>query len=108
MARGPPGGAALYIPLGLGHSMPHSPATSGKETPMSDASDKNRPAHKVYGSPGSGLTVTLWKHDSDNGPWYTATPNRRHNQDAQWDDSNSYSQQDFLELAELFCEAHAW
>jgi hypothetical protein len=70
--------------------------------------EQNKPAHKIRGSAGSGLTLTLWKHDSDKGPWYTATPNRRYNQDGQWKDSNSYSQQDFLELAEMFREAHAW
>src|SRR5262249_7968790 len=68
----------------------------------------NRPAHKIRGSAGSGLSLTIWKHDSDKGPWYSATPSRSYKQGEEWKESNSYSQQDFLELAEMFREAHAW
>jgi hypothetical protein len=68
----------------------------------------NRPAHKIRGSAGSGLSLTIWKHESDKGPWYSATPSRSYKQGDEWKESNSYSQQDFLELAEMFREAHAW
>jgi hypothetical protein len=68
----------------------------------------NRPAHKIRGSAGSGLTLTIWQHDSDKGHWYSATPSRSYKQGDEWKESNSYSQQDFLELAEMFREAHSW
>ncbi len=70
--------------------------------------EKNKPAHKIRGSVGSGLSLTIWKHDSDKGPWYSATPSRSYKEGDQWRESNSYSQQDFLELAEMFREAHTW
>ncbi|HLJ95765.1 MAG TPA: hypothetical protein VKU02_21495 [Gemmataceae bacterium] len=69
----------------------------------------NRPAHKIRGSAGSGVALALWKHDSDKGPWYTATPAKSYNDEAgQWHDTTSFKQQDFLELSEMFREAHAW
>ncbi|HLJ97641.1 MAG TPA: hypothetical protein VKU02_31055 [Gemmataceae bacterium] len=71
-------------------------------------SEKNKPAHTIRGTPGSGLKLTLWKHDSDKGPWYSATPSRSYKDGDQWKESTSFSQQDFLELAEMFREAHAW
>jgi hypothetical protein len=68
----------------------------------------NRPAHTIRGTPGTGLKLTLWKHDSDKGPWYSATPSRSYKDGDQWKESTSFSQQDFLEIAEMFREAHAW
>lgn len=71
--------------------------------------EQNRPATTIRGSVGSGLKLAIWKHDSDKGPWYTASPTRSYKDDAgQWHDSTSFKQQDFLEVAEMFREAHAW
>jgi hypothetical protein len=68
-------------------------------------SDKTKPAHKIQHR---GLCVTLWKNDGKNGPFYTATPSRRYKQDEQWQDSDSFGEDDLLLLAELAKEAHAW
>jgi hypothetical protein len=70
--------------------------------------EKNKPAHKIRGSAGSGLSLTIWKHESDKGPWFSATPSRSYRQGEEWKDSNSYGQSDFLELAEMFREARTW
>ena len=68
--------------------------------------EKNKPAHKIRN--GSGLTVTIWKNDSDTGPFYTVTPTRSYKQGEEWKETNSYHQQDLLELAEMLREARAW
>ena len=68
--------------------------------------EKNKPAHKIRS--GSGLTVTIWKNDSDNGPSYAVTPTRSYKQSEEWKETNSYHQQDLLELAEMLREARAW
>jgi len=68
--------------------------------------EKNKPAHKIRS--GTGLTVTIWKNDGDNGPFYTVTPTRSYKQGEEWKETNSYHQQDLLELAEMLREARAW
>jgi hypothetical protein len=78
--------------------------TNRKDISMTD----NRPAFTIRGTPGTGLKLTLWKHDSDNGPWYSAGVSRSYKDGEQWKESASISQQDFLEVAEMFREAHAW
>jgi hypothetical protein len=70
--------------------------------------EKQKPAHKIRGPVGSGLTLTLWEHAGDKGPWYTATPSRSYKDGDQWKESHSFNHQDLLELAEMFREAHAW
>ena len=67
--------------------------------------EKSKPAHKIRSG---ALTVTLWKHEGDKGPWFTATPMRSYKQGDEWKETNSYGQEDFLELAEMFREARAW
>jgi hypothetical protein len=72
-------------------------------------SDKQKPAHTIRGRAGTGLKLTLWRHESDRGPWFTATPTRSYKtQDGHWAETNSYSPDDFLELAEMFREARAF
>jgi hypothetical protein len=70
--------------------------------------EKNKPAHTIRGSVGSGLKLTIWPHESDKGPWFTATPTKSYKDDAGWHETTSFKQQDFLELSEMFREAHAW
>jgi hypothetical protein len=68
--------------------------------------EKNKPAHKIRS--GTGLTVTIWKNDGDNGPIYTVTATRSYKQGEEWKETNSYHQHDLLELAEMFREARTW
>jgi hypothetical protein len=68
----------------------------------------NKPAHTIRGTPGTGLKLTLWKHDSDKGPWFSAGITHSYKDGEQWKESHSFSQQDFLEVSEMFREAHAW
>ena len=71
--------------------------------------EKNKPAHTIRGSAGSGLKVTIWRHESDKGPWFTATPTRSYKtQDGQWKESTSFNQEQWLELGEMFREARTW
>jgi hypothetical protein len=68
--------------------------------------EKNKPAHKIRGA--GGLTVTIWKNDGENGPFYSVTPTRSYKQGEDWKETNSYHAQDLLELAELLREARTW
>ncbi len=68
--------------------------------------EKNQPAHKIRGA--GGLTVTIWKNDGDNGPFYTVNATRSYKQGDQWKETTSFHPQDLLEMAEMFREARAW
>jgi hypothetical protein len=72
-------------------------------------SEPNKPAATIRGRAGTGRKLTLWRHESDKGlPRFTATPTRSYKQDGQWKETSSFSDQDFLELAEMFREARAF
>lgn len=68
-------------------------------------SDKSKPAHKIVHR---NIAVTIWKNDGKNGPFYTATPSRRFKQGEQWQDSDSFSEDDLLLLTKLLDQAHSW
>ncbi len=68
--------------------------------------EKNQPAHKIRGA--GGLTVTIWKNDGDNGPFYTVNAARSYKQGDEWKETTSLHSQDLLELAEMLREARAW
>jgi hypothetical protein len=68
-------------------------------------SDKAKPAHKIRHR---GLTVTIWKNASDNGPWFSVTPSRVYKHGDEWREANSYSDDELLLLAQLLEEAHQW
>jgi hypothetical protein len=68
-------------------------------------SDKAKPAHKIRNRT---LAVTIWKNDSDKGPWYSVTPSRSYRQGDQWKESDSFGEDDLLPLAKLLDEAHSW
>jgi hypothetical protein len=67
--------------------------------------DKAKPAHKIRSG---ALTVTVWKNDGDNGPWYSVTPSRAYKQGDQWKDSDSFGQDDLLRLGKLLDQADSW
>ena len=67
--------------------------------------DKATPAHKFRNRARS---VTIWKNDSDKGPWYSVTPGRTYKQGDQWKESDSFGVDDLLPLAKLLDEAHSW
>jgi hypothetical protein len=72
-------------------------------------SEKNKPAHTVRGTPGTGLKLSIWENKTDDGRvWHSATLTRSYKDADQWKETHSLSQQDFLEVSEMFREAHAW
>ena len=73
-------------------------------------SEKNKPAHTVRGTPGTGLKLSLWENKTDDGrTWHNATLTRSYkDQSGQWHDTTSIDQRDFLEVGEMFREAHSW
>jgi hypothetical protein len=68
-------------------------------------SDKARPAHRIRHRD---IAVTIWKNNSDKGPWYSVTPSRAYKQGEEWKDSDSFGLDDLLLLARLLDEAHGW
>ena len=78
--------------------------------PEKPTSEKKQPANTIRGSAGRGLKLTLWENHGDEGRvWYNGTLSRSYkDQGGQWHETNSYDQRDFLEIGEMFREAHAW
>jgi hypothetical protein len=67
---------------------------------------KQRPAHEVrFGR----LKATVWRQESDNGPWYSVVLTRSY-KDAQgnWQTSQSYGRDDLLLVAKLCDRVHSW
>ena len=60
-------------------------------------SEKKQPAHKIRGA--GGLTVTIWKNDGENGPFYSVNATRSYKQGEEWKETTSFHQQDLLTLA---------
>jgi len=73
---------------------------SAPETP------KQRPAHEIrFGR----LKLTIWKQESDKGPWFSVVPTRSY-RDAQgnWHSSQRFGLDDLLLLAKLCDLADTW
>jgi len=68
-------------------------------------SDKAKPAQKFRDR---NLTVTIWKNQGDNGPWYSVTPARTYKQGDAWKETDSYSDDELLRLAQLLEDAYRW
>jgi hypothetical protein len=68
-------------------------------------SDKTKPAHKLRNRT---LSVTIWKNESEKGPWYSVTPSRSYRQGEEWKESDSFGEDDLLPLAKLLDEAYSW
>ncbi len=67
--------------------------------------EKNKPAHKIRNG---ALTVTIWKNDGQEGPFYTTAASRSYKDGDQWKETNSFHQQDLLTLAKMLDQAETW
>src|SRR5205085_1627713 len=67
---------------------------------------KQRPAQTIrFGR----LKATIWRQESDKGPWYTVVLTRSYKDQAgQWQSSGSFGRDDLLLLAKLADQAHTW
>ena len=68
---------------------------------------KQRPAGEIrYGR----LRATIWKQESDKGPWYSVVLTRSYQdpQQGDWRSSSSFGRDDLLLLAKLCDQAHSW
>ena len=67
---------------------------------------KERPAKTIrYGN----VRITIWRQESDRGPWYSAVPSRTYrDQSGNWHSSGSFGVKDLLVLAKALNEAHSW
>lgn len=71
---------------------------------MSNA-PKQKPAHKLRQGV---LSVTIWRNESEKGPWYSVTPSRRYKQGEEWKDADNLGFDDLLSMAKLLDQAHTW
>jgi hypothetical protein len=66
----------------------------------------SKPAHKIRIGV---LQVTIWRNQSEKGPWYSVIPARSYKQgDATWKETDSLGFDDLLTMAKLFDQAHTW
>ena len=68
--------------------------------------DKRRPVFEArYGR----LRASVWRHDSDKGPWFNVALSRSYKDESgAWQTSSSFGARDLLEVAKLCNEAHTW
>jgi hypothetical protein len=69
--------------------------------------EKNLPVHKMRSG---AISVSIWKHDSENGAFHTATPQRAYTRDngESWEYTDSFSRDDLPTVALLMQSAWAW
>jgi hypothetical protein len=66
----------------------------------------SQPAHKIRDGV---LQVTIWRNQSDKGPWYSVVPSRSYKKgDDAWVQTESLRFDDLLPMAKLFDLAHTW
>src|SRR5260370_20238644 len=67
---------------------------------------KQRPAQTIrYGR----LKASIWRQESDKGPWYSVALARTYRDQAgKWQSSGSFGRDDLLVLAKLADQAHSW
>jgi hypothetical protein len=79
--------------------------SNGVKAPNREAK-KQRPVFEArYGR----LKVSVWRQESEKGPWFNVVLNRTYKDEAgQWQNSNSFGARDLLEVAKLCDQAHTW
>jgi hypothetical protein len=56
-----------------------------------------------------GLRVSVWRKESDKGPWFNVILSRSYlDESGSWQNANSFGARDLLEVAKLCNEAHTW
>jgi hypothetical protein len=66
----------------------------------------NQPAHKIRRGV---LQVTIWRHTSDKGTFYSVVPSRGYKQgDDPWKETDNLNQDDLLPTAKLLDQADTW
>jgi hypothetical protein len=78
----------------------------GQKNASNQEAPKQRPAFEArYGR----LRVTVWRQESDKGPWYSTVPTRSYKDNqGNWKASHSLGRDDLLLMAKLLEQAHAW
>ena len=82
-----------------------SATANGVKAPKRDAK-KQRPVFETrYGR----LKVTVWRQESDKGPWFNVVLSRSYKDEAgNWQTANGFGLRDLLEVGKLCTEAHSW
>ena len=66
----------------------------------------SKPAHKIRNGV---LQVTIWRNQSEKGPWYSFIPTRSYKQgDDMWKETNSLGREDLLPMAKVLDLADTW
>jgi len=67
----------------------------------------NKPVHRIRSG---AISVAIWKHESKNGPFYSANVQRAYTQDdgKTWEHTDSFGRDEVLTAAKLLDLAHTW
>ena len=73
--------------------------------PVPEAS-KKRPAHEIrFGR----LKATIWRQESDKGPWFSVVLTRSYQDEKKdWHSASSFGKDDLLVIAKMVDLAHTW
>ena len=79
---------------------------STPRAPSPTAVPKQRPAYVArFGV----LKATVWRQESDKGPWYSVVLSRGYqDQNGQWQSSHSFGRDNLLLVAKLCDHVHSW
>jgi hypothetical protein len=79
--------------------------TNGAKARKPEA-EKRRPVFEArYGR----LRASVWRQESEKGPWFNVTLSRSYkDDDGNWQNSSSFGTRDLLEVAKLCNEVHTW
>jgi hypothetical protein len=77
-----------------------------KSAPPREQAPKQRPAHEIrFGR----LKATVWRQESDKGPWFSTVFSRSYRDDGgNWQSSQSFGRDDLLVLAKMCDLADTW
>lgn len=75
-------------------------------TATTTVKSKPAPAHRIRVH---GVTATIWRNESDNGVWFNTTVVRSFKNDQdEYQDTNSYGEEQLLVLSKVADMAHSW
>jgi hypothetical protein len=74
---------------------------------MARNTQSNKPVHRIKCG---ALSVSVWKHESQNGDFFSANVQRAYTEDdgKTWKHSDSFTRDDLLTAAKLLSEAHTF
>jgi hypothetical protein len=66
---------------------------------------KSKPVHNIRAG---AVELAIWKNDGEKAPWYSVSAMRSYKQGEEWEQSDSFGQDDLHVLAKLLDMAYSW